>query len=233
MRAAGWEPDPWQADLIRSSDRQIAALCTRRSGKTLAVADKVLVRCLTRRSQVLIFSPTEDQSKELLGYVRQMNDALGCPVPLVRESQTEMEWAGGSRVKVKTDRPKSSRGFTPDMVVIDEAAQVSDDLYLSVLPMMALGTADLFALSTPFGKRGWFFEMWDEPGKRAYWTTYTITAYQCPRIKPEILAQHRATMPARWFAQEYECAWNDPIGAVFPAELIDAAFGATAGPLFG
>lgn len=205
MRAAGLTPDPWQEALIRDPARQVAALCTRRSGKTRTVASRVLARCLTRKSQVLLFAPTEDQSKELLQYVREMNDAIGCPVPLVRESQSELAWANGSRVKAKTDRAKSARGFTPDLIVIDEAAQVSDELYLSVMPMLILGAAELLALTTPFGKLGWFFEMWDTPAKRRSWQTYTITAYQCPRIRADILAEHRATMPPRWFNQEYLC----------------------------
>lgn len=223
MRAAGLSPDPWQVELVRSQERQVAALCTRRSGKTRTVACRVLGRCLTKRSKVLIFAPTEDQSKELLQYVREMNDAVGCPIPLVGESETRLLWANGSEVKAKTDRPKSSRGFTPDLVVIDEAAQVSDPLYLSVKPMLILGQCELMALTTPFGKLGWFFELWDSPEQSRYWRKFRITAYQCPRIRREILEEHRLTLPPRWFAQEYECQFNDAIDAVFDREVIRSA----------
>lgn len=173
---------------------------------------------------MLIFAPTEDQSKELLQYVREMNDAVGSPVPVASETETRIKWANGSEVKAKTDRPKSSRGFTPDLVVIDEAAQVTDLLYLSVAPMLVLGKCDLLALSTPFGKVGWFFELWENPEKRKHWTTFRVTAYQCPRIDRETLAMHKATMPPRWFAQEYEAVFNDAVDAVFGKEAIDAMF---------
>ena len=223
MRAAGLEPDPWQEALIRCQDRQIVALCTRRSGKTRAVAAKVAGRCLTRQSKVLIFAPTEDQSKELLQYVREMNDALGNPVPVVSETETRIRWSNGSEVKAKTDRPKSSRGFTPDLVVIDEAAQVTDLLYLSVAPMQILGRCDFLALSTPFGKVGWFFDIWDRPEKLRLWTPFRITADQCPRIDRATLEEHRATMPPRWFEQEYMTVFNDAVDAVFGKAAIDAA----------
>lgn len=223
MRAAGLTPDPWQEELIRCQDRQIAALCTRRSGKTRTVACKITARCLTRPTKVLLFAPTEDQSKELLQYVREMNDALGCPVPLISETETRLKWANGSEVKAKTDRPKSSRGFTPDLVVIDEAAQVTDLLYLSVAPMQILGLCDFLVLSTPFGKVGWFFDLWESPEKRANWTPFTITAYQCPRINRVILEEHKATMPPRWFQQEYLCVFNDAVDAVFGKETIESA----------
>ncbi|HYH65429.1 MAG TPA: terminase family protein [Urbifossiella sp.] len=201
----------------------MAALCTRRSGKTRTVGAMVTGRSLTRRTQTLLFAPTEDQSKELLQYVREMNDALGCPVPLVRESQTELAWANGSRVLAKTDRPKSARGFTPDLLVIDEAAQISDELYLSIKPMLILGKCDLLALTTPFGKVGWFFNLWDDEKQSRYWRKWKITAYECPRIRRDVLAEHAATMPPRWFNQEYMCEFNDAVDAVFGKTVIDAA----------
>jgi hypothetical protein len=223
MRAAGLTPDPWQEELIRCPDRQVAALCTRRSGKTRTVAAKVTGRSLISRTQTLLFAPTEDQAKELLQYVREMNDALGCPVPLVRESQTELAWANGSRVLAKTDRPKSARGFTPDLIVIDEAAQVSDLLYLSVAPMQILGKCNVMALTTPYGKVGWFFELWDTPAKIKNWRPFRITAYECPRVDRQTLEEHRATMPPRWFDQEYLCVFNNAVDAVFGRDVIEAA----------
>lgn len=233
MRAAGLTPDPWQEEMVRCPARQIAALCTRRSGKSRTTASRVLTRSLLRkRYKTLIFAPTEEQSKELLDYVREMNDAVGSPVPVVRESLTEIAWANGSRVRVKTDRPKSSRGFTPDLIVIDEAAQVSDVLYMSVQPMMVLGKAELMALTTPFGKLGWFYEAWTDDEKRRYWRTFTVTADQCPRISTTVLDEHRRTMPQRWFDQEYNCQFNDVENAVFPLDVIHGGRGDGIRPLF-
>ncbi len=223
MRAMGMQPDPWQVELITCPARQIAALCTRRSGKTASTACRVTARCLTQRTRALIFAPTEDQSKELLWFVREMCAAMGSPVPLIRESQTELAWANGSTLKAKTDRPKSSRGPTPNLMVIDEAAQVSDELHLSILPMMVLGQCELLALTTPFGKMGWFFEMWTNQVKRKAWKTFTITAEQCPRIDRYILEEHRATMPPRWFDQEYMCVFNDAVDSVFGKQVIESA----------
>lgn len=224
MTAAGITPDPWQADLLKCQARQIAVLCTRRAGKSHTAAARVLSRCLTRpRFHTLVFSPTEDQSKEFLNYVRGMNEDLGCPVPLVRESLTELAWANGSVVKAKPDSPRGSRGFTPDLVVVDEGAQVSDELYLSIKPMMVLGKAEMMILSTPFGKLGWFFDIWDDAKKLSRWEQFRITAMDCPRIDPLVLEEHRATMPPRWFDQEYMTVFNDAVDAVFGKQVIESA----------
>ncbi len=40
---------------------------------------------------------------------------------------------------------------------IDEAARVSDELYRAVRPMLATSGGRIVLLSTPFGKRGFFF----------------------------------------------------------------------------
>jgi hypothetical protein len=44
------------------------------------------------------------------------------------------------------------------MLVIDEASRVDDTLYLAVRPLLAVSGGRLVALSTPFGKRGWFHD---------------------------------------------------------------------------
>jgi hypothetical protein len=43
------------------------------------------------------------------------------------------------------------------LMICDEAARIEDPLYYSVQPMLAVSQSRLIALSTPFGRRGWFF----------------------------------------------------------------------------
>jgi hypothetical protein len=45
--------------------------------------------------------------------------------------------------------------------------------------MLAVSRGRLLALSTPFGKRGWFFNEWSE---ETGWQKHAITALQCTRI---------------------------------------------------
>ena len=49
-----------------------------------------------------------------------------------------------------------------NLIVIDEAARIDDELMAAVRPMMATCDGCLFALSTPAGKRGWFYEQWNQ-----------------------------------------------------------------------
>jgi hypothetical protein len=94
-----------------------------------------------------------------------------------------------SRILALPGTEKTIRGYAKaDLVVIDEAARVEDELLAAVRPMLATseGGGRLIALTTPAGKRGWFFEAWTgtEP-----WTRVCVTAEDCPRISKEFLAE--------------------------------------------
>ena len=78
------------------------------------------------------------------------------------------------------------------MIVIDEAARVGDGLYHDVSPMLAVSKGTLVALSSPYGKRGWFYEAWEQGGND--WERYKVRADECPRITPAFLAQQKRTM---------------------------------------
>jgi hypothetical protein len=224
LRAIGLKADDWQARLARSAAAQITVLCCRRAGKSRTVAARVLVRCLTRpRFLALIFNPTQRQSMEFLDYVREMNMALGFPVPLVRESRTELAWANGSRAVSMPDSPKGSVGFTPSLLVLDEGSRISDQLYMSVRPMLVLGQAEVIALSTPFGKRGWFHGVWSDPDRLAFWEQYKVTAADCPRISRAAIEQDRAEMGDLWWRQEYLCEFVETANSVFSHDDVMAA----------
>jgi len=56
--------------------------------------------------------------------------------------------------------------------------RVDDALYYAVRPMLAVSGGPLILMSTPFGKRGHFFEAWQ--GSGAEWDRMEILATQGP-----------------------------------------------------
>ena len=230
---AGLDPDPWQADLLNATaDLQMLLLCTRQAGKsTLAAGLALLEAFLNKTALVLLLSPSQRQSGELFrDKVLRLYNALGRPIPATQESALQMTLANGSRIVSLPGDEETIRGFSGvRLLVIDEASRVPDDLYRTVRPMLAVSRGRLICLSTPFGKRGWFFEEWEG---RNSWKRVRITAHQCPRISPDFLTEERRSMPDRWFRQEYECVFEDAIDSVFAQADIDAAIDYDARPLF-
>jgi hypothetical protein len=163
--------------------------------------------------------------------VKRLYDALRRPVATVRESALSMEMSNGSRIVSLPGDEETVRGYSGVAVlIVDEAARVPDALYCAVRPMLAVSGGRLVCLSTPFGKRGFFFEEWHGPGA---WERVRITAHECPRISREFLAEEERALGPRWYRQEYLCSFEDIIDAVFSWEDIQAAASDDVPPLFG
>jgi hypothetical protein len=182
-------------------------------------------------SLILILAPAERQAKELFSKVVLSYRTLGHVIPTASYTKLGMELSNGSRIVALPGTEKTVRGFSGvDLLIVDEAARVADELYYAVRPMLAVSGGRLLMLSTPFGKRGVFYEEWT--GGSA-WERYTVTAEECSRIPPEFLEEERKTLGPWWFAQEYECRFMDTVDQVFTTQVIDKAITDEVAPLFG
>jgi phage terminase large subunit-like protein len=231
LTAAGMKPDPWQERLLRSTAARLLLLCSRQAGKsTLAAALALQTALLQPHSPVLVLSPSLRQSGELFRKVLDLFNALGRPVAVTAESALRLEMANGSRIVSLPGDEATVRGFSGvALLLIDEAAHVADALYCAVRPMLAVSQGRLVALSTPFGKRGWFHDEWYGNGE---WERVKVTAEECPRIAAEFLAEERRALGERWYRQEYLCSFEDTIDAVFAYADIQAALSDSVKPLF-
>ena len=114
------------------------------------------------------------------------------------------------------------RGFSAlSMLVIDEAARVEDGLYHALRPMLAVGNGDLWLMSTPCGKRGFFYETWEHAGPE--WLRVKVPATECPRISKEFLEEQRSAMGLESFRQEHMCEFVGSGMGVFDRDLVEAA----------
>jgi len=233
-RRAGIAPDPWQADVLTSNARQIVLLCSRQSGKSTTTAILATHQAVSvPDSLTLIFSPSLRQSNELYLKVRSTLAAVGGDAPeALEENATTLRLANGSRVISLPGSEKTTRGYSaPNLVIEDEAARVDDDLYQAIRPMLATSRGRHVMLSSPFGARGHFHEVWQRGGPA--WLRVKVTAHDVPRIDPVWLAAERAAIGDWWFQQEYLCLFRDAIDSAFRGEDIDAMADTGIVPLFG
>jgi phage FluMu gp28-like protein len=132
-----------------------------------------------------------------------------------------MELRNGSRIEALPGTEKTIRGNSGvDLLVVDEAARVPDELYYAVRPMLAVSAGRLMLLSTPYGRRGVFYEEWT--GGEG-WERYEVPASQCPRISETFLEEERRSMPEWWYAQEYGCEFRETEDQLFTHEMIEGA----------
>ena len=231
-RSLGVAPDAWQADLLRSDSKRVLLNCSRQSGKSTMAALRALHEALYRpRSLVLCLAPALRQSQELFAKLSEYHAALGEPLKKYGERRLSLELTNGSRVVTLPGKEATIRGYSgASLLIVDEAARVDDVLYFSVRPMLAVSGGSLMMLSTPWGKRGAFFEEWTN-GQG--WERYEVPASQCPRISRKFLEEEAKTLGPRWFRQEYECSFEETQDSVFDYETVEAAISDDVTPLFG
>src|SRR5215218_6288997 len=159
-RELGLEPDPWQVRLLRSSSDRVLLNCCRQSGKSTMTGIIALHRALYHPgSLILCLAPALRQSQELFGKVLGFYRNLERPVLPQAERKLSLELENGSRIVTLPGSEKTIRGFSgAALLILDEAARVADELYFAVRPMLAVSGGALMLLSTPFGKRGIFYE---------------------------------------------------------------------------
>ncbi len=223
-RACGFEPDGWQADALRSPSPRLALNCSRQSGKSQVAATRTVWTAVHRPgSTVVLIAPAMRQSVEMFRRVLAMYEAIGRPVVAEQENLSSMTLENGSRVLSLPGDPATVRGIAAvSLLVIDEAARVGDDLWTAVSPMVAVSGGQVLAISTPWGRRGWWYRACTDRSQG--WEVVTVAAAQCPRITPQFLEQQRASMTPLDYASEYEVQFVEGAGSLFDLVDVDRAF---------
>jgi hypothetical protein len=222
---------------LTSTIQQIILCCSRQAGKSTTTALLGLYELLYKPvAKVLIFSPTERQSKELFlkisyFYHRMLELEARPEWEAEKETESELRLVNGNRLVALPGKEANVRSFDAVTLLIeDEASRCPDALYQAIRPMLAVSKGRLMLLSTFWGKRGHFWQAWDEGGDN--WQRFRIPATMVPRISKEFLEEEKRNMPPMVFDQEYMCIPGEVEGAVFSYEEIAAMVDDSLPPLF-
>jgi hypothetical protein len=211
----------WQVGALRSDSKRQLYLCTRRGGKSSVAAIKGLYRAMfTPKSFVLFLSRSQDQSQEIFRKCLVAYRELGKPFGVVAESTQHLELENGSRLRSISAQEDAGRGWTVDLLVIDEAATVKDSAVDSAIGTITGGS--IIALTTPKGPRGWFHDLWTTIGVDEVWERYLVTADDIPNPDlADMVEEARLWRGERHVQQEYYCSFEADENAFFedPAVL--------------
>jgi hypothetical protein len=228
----GLQLDAWQAELLESQSERILLNVTRQGGKSTTSAVLAVNTAITDPGLILVASPSQRQSGELFrkitGTLRDMQPAPEFEL----QSSTKLELENGSRIVALPGSEATVRGYSaPRLVLIDEASRVEDDLYAALRPMLATSESGrLICLSTPWGRRGFFFNGWEFGGDT--WQRFRVPASECPRISKEFLDEELREIGPLRFASEYCCEFIDADDQLFPSALIERALSDEVRPIW-
>jgi hypothetical protein len=222
----GFNPDESQAMILEAAacSPRIALNCNRQWGKSTIAAILAVHRLyMEAGTTVLIVAPSGRQSGETLRKVGMFLSVLGVSTCGDGVNERSLVLPNGSRVVSLPPVADTVRGFSDvSLVILDEAARVSDDVYLAIRPSMAVAKGDIVLVSTPRGRRGFFYrEMTEvERADGEKWLRFTGPVTGCLRVPEEFLATERARGDA-YYRQEYLCEFLETGIYLFDEALVN------------
>lgn len=251
--------DDYQRDFLECLDRFQIYLKGRQLGFSFVSAARALARSQNLDDYTCIISSYKvEDSKEKIRYAKQIYDSLpdAYKKKKLTDNTTSLEFVDksgrnstGTRIIAQGKGPVRGKGSNNGVldVILDEFAffgSFAPMVYTSVVPIFTrVKHGSLTIISTPLGKAGKFFEIWDGIRKyknykrrTIYWWDFSLLCNNVPEARKE--AQHMHTlqrveifgteqlmelfnaMDLESFQQEFECAFIDDSTSYFPLEMV-------------
>lgn len=226
--ALGFEADARQAEILDCESNRVLLCCTRQWGKSTVTAVRALYEAWWRPGTlVACVAPVRRQSRYFLIKVKKLLEERLGERPL-RDPRADpgdglsVRLKNGSAVLGLPGNEDTTRGLSAvDFLILDEAARIPDETYHAVRPFLATTGGRLWALSTPDGQAGFFYDEWHDA--KAKWTRMSVPATECARIPAAFLEGERRALGEHVFAQEYLCRFLASRSQLVPRGLVDEA----------
>ena len=218
-------PHEKQREVLRNQTRFTTLNWGRRSGKTFLASYIALKYLIASNHNIWITAPTYDLAKRcwdyLLEWTPKVNKQLG-RILVVNKSHYTIKSKTGSMLTLKSaDNPASLLGAGLDLLIIDEAARVSEEVWRTNLrPTLTDRMGKAVFISTPYG-RNWFYDLHlkglskDKIHKDySYFHMSTKENTAIPNIGEDV-EQAKLELPINNFMQEYEAEFIEGAGSVF------------------
>lgn len=199
----------------------------RQIGISFIIALEGYLKALLRKETIIYLSVSERHASDLLNKVRWFMQMDG--MKAASDRREEIVLPNGSRLFSLPSRSSSARSFTGDRLYLDEVAHYQDDdeIFKAVVP--SLTRADrvryLTLVSTPLGKRGKFFDLWDSDNS---YSRHRIDIYDALAGGMPVDIEKCRTLAGDdiAFKQEYCCEFVDESTSYFPYDLIKECWNA-------
>jgi hypothetical protein len=211
--------------LLNKHDR-IIILKSRQLGITTLTAAYALWLMLFKKDQsILALAPTQDKAKNIVDKVRFAYSELPSwmKVGAVEDNKLSLLLSNGSKIRAASGASDSARGYTANILILDEAAFIenAEDLWGSAQQTLATG-GHAIVLSTPNGLDGFFDKNWAgaEQGENNFipvrlpWNVH-------PKRDAKWREDQDKELGKRMAAQECDCNFNSSGDTYFDSEDLE------------
>ena len=226
--------DQWQEDVLKAEGN--LCICSgRQVGKSQIVAIKAAEYIANNPNKnVLIISITEDQAEMMIQKILiYLFDNYKDQIAKGKNKPTKhlVSLKNGSQVKCKAvgQYGLGVLGMTIDVLIPDEAAYMPEAIWQSVTPMLLTTGGQIWLLSTPNAKQGYFYSAYTDPTMG--FQTFHINSEEVANLRPEpartimlnYLKREKARMTELQYAQQYLAQFLEELQQLFPDSLIKAS----------
>jgi hypothetical protein len=212
-------PSTKQAEVLDIDAKYLILCCNRQWGKTTTIALKALHRAITIPNQnIVIISRTKLQAGILIDRACTFAVRLGHKIKRALGHTFSLRLPNGSQIFAVPHTTDTSVGNTADVLIVDEAALVKDQVYFSVSPFVARTRGAIWLMSTPRRPAGFFYNIWKSGDTR--WHKVFSTVSDCPDIDTDFLEMQKQIDEIK-YRQDFECEFLQPANRLFTIEMLD------------
>ena len=229
--------DKWQQEALNHRG-DLLLKTGRQNGKTFIMSRKAAMEMINYpNTRIICCSLTEDQAQLIIVMVLdylQKNHKTYIKKGKQAPTKNKILLNNGSQILARPvgNTGDAVRGFTGDILILDEASKFNDFIFAAAKPTLMTTAGKIWMCSTPFGKKGYFYECYLNKHKRfkvietnswdvvhtrpisSAWTQQTRTE------AIEFLDNEKLDMSEMQFAQEYLARFVDDLRQFFTDELI-------------
>ena len=225
-------PYPFQRKLIDSFHNNRFSICKlpRQSGKSVTVTAYLIHQALFRDNiNVAILANKRETAFELMAKLQTSYENLPkwLQQGVLGWNKGSIELENGSRITASSTSSSAVRGFSYNIVMLDEFAfvptNVADEFFSSVYPTISSGkSTKVIIVSTPNGMNH-FYKLWNdaENGRNSYRHTEAHWS-EVPGRDAAWQAETIANTSEQQFQQEFECDFIGSAGTLIAGHKLKA-----------
>lgn len=206
------------------SKRWAVLVFHRRGGKTVASINDLIkgaLTCKNRAPRFAYLAPFRQQAKIIAwDYLKHYT----APIPgrKVSEGELYVEMPNGGRVTLYgADNYEALRGIYLDGVVVDEPADMEEEVWTSILrPALADRQGWCVWIGTPKGRNA-FYRLYNRARNDPAYFSMRVAASESKILPQEELDSAKAAMSEAAYNREFECSFDAAIEGAIYGELVD------------
>ena len=232
---------PWQDKFLNSKSKRRLLCCSRQIGKSTITGILAIYKAYFNPGfTILVVSRTKDQAMEVVYRMKQFMktstyDFLWQELRKDKKHENKKEiilrssekGAAESRIIV-VPATDAALGFSADIVICDEAARWEDGDRVfreDIEPTTSWTEGDIYLLSTPRGRQGFFYEFYNMPD---VWEVYEFDYRVNPHNTPEKVKQLKKLHTTASFAMNYLAKFVANENQYFTPEEINSSISSQA-----